>query len=201
MWSCSRAASLIIIGPSGAGKSTLASLVARLTGLQVVEIGQHVKLEANSLAPSDSPVDYADRIFAAGKYLHFVETVAGLNLLSKPTIVVGPRLPQELRFLRDHLGVSYAIGLDVPASTRERRRPDLKTLISAEKTWLSYRDQLEFGWGVDSTTKKADLVFEGLFPAQPLALTVLKEWHKFSMTKPKNRAFFCLAANYQDREL
>lgn len=187
--SYSSRASIIIVGPSGAGKSTLARALGKRTGLPIVEIGFYVKAEARVNTPDLEPINYADKLFAAGRYLHFVESLAKANLLGAPAIVVGPRLPQELRFVREVVRYSISVGLSVPAGVREKRRPDLCVSCPDDRTWLSYRDEIEFGWGVHRTSKQVDILLDGQAPVQLLANVAWEEWVKFKLINHRPRIY------------
>ncbi|MBY8878985.1 AAA family ATPase [Actinacidiphila acidipaludis] len=172
--------SLVIVGYPGSGKSTLGSLMGRFTGHRVVEMGDVVRSAAASQSPPMPPMEYADLVFTEkDRPLHFAEKlIAGLRDHDDPLIVVGPRRTEELAVLRDVLAPVLVVGLRVDTAIRRRRqRARLRRAFRpAMLTEWEERDEVERGWGLDTTLAFADHVFDSGVPVEELAQNVLRVW-------------------------
>jgi adenylate kinase family enzyme len=166
---------LIIVGYSGAGKTTLGSLLHRDTGVPVIEIGKLVRAEAAAQTPPLSAPEYANQVLSQGNHLHFVKQVVSRHRGSRPLIVVGPRLPQELCYLRAELAPSITMALHTPATVRASRGADLEAQADGVDG-LRIRDQIERSWGLDRTIEMADARFDGLDSPEILAAKVGQLW-------------------------
>jgi hypothetical protein len=166
---------LIIVGYSGAGKTTLGSLLHRDTGIPVIEIGKLVRAEAAAQIPPLSAPEYADWVFSQGDHLRFVRQVVLSHRASRPLIVVGPRRPQELGYLRAELAPSITVALHTPAKIRASRGADLEARAEG-LDGLRFRDETERTWGLDRTLEMADAIFDGLDSPEILAAKVRQLW-------------------------
>ena len=185
--------SIIIIGHSGAGKTTLANLISLYSGAHIIEVGHHVISEASQQPQPMSALEYADAKLRAGKYYHFVEQIAASHDFSEPTIIVGPRQVQEVKFFRDVLNSTIVIGLDAPDDVRETRRCDPEELGTGGPTWLEHRDKVERAWGAENTLQLADAVLDATKPPSHLLAQAAHVWKE--MGKPvtsRSRSYFFL---------
>ena len=169
--------SLILVGHSGAGKTTLAELLGKRTGLAVVEVGHIVIGEADRLGVV--ALDHADRLFQARQFLHFVQQVAGGHRCGRPLIIVGPRVFEEILYLKDVYGPSFVVALTAPVDLREARRVDLILPIDDNLSRLRQRDAVEDHWDLQRTIRSANLVLDSAQQPLVLAATVERAWRAF----------------------
>lgn len=166
--------SLVLVGRPGVGKSTTAEALARCTGLPRIEVGSFVRRAA--AARGLTPLQCAQRIFAAGDHTYFVrQAVKEARRLGKPCIVVGPRMPVELHFLQEELHPTLAIGLLLPDAARyeriRQRRPGRVDVDDHEE-----RERVEGRWGIGETLQKCDVVVYTRGESDDVVTHCLHEW-------------------------
>lgn len=173
---------LILVGYSGVGKSSLAKVIEQQLNLPVIEIGKFVVCEAFKNSSEITPLEFADQTFKAGNYLRFAKQAFEESLTHKSDVLfVGPRLPQELEFLRSEFLNSLTVGLNINQSLRQQRcfqraenRQDSESLQK-----LIHRDSFEQSWGLDTTISRSDLILEADQNLQLIANTIINIWlHK-----------------------
>jgi len=147
-----RAPSLVLIGLSGAGKSAVAAWLGKTLSLPVLEVGSFVRAEAKS--KNRNPLEYANDTFRRGGFLHFVTQVPGAAP-SFPVIIVGPRRPEEIRYLREKVAPCVVTLLEASFDVRSMRK-----FGRAQSAGLRHRDGIELSWGFDSTRRLADVTVD-----------------------------------------
>jgi adenylate kinase family enzyme len=175
---------LIIVGYPGSGKTSLARSVAAETGAYTVEIGRFVVDEAKKLNSGITPLEYADNTFQARDFLRFVNyALKEVRDHHDGCVVVGPRLIQEVNYLRAHLRDVICIGLNVPATIREQRR--INELLSYSfsqqaqaqmRALFKHRDDVERSWGLDRTILECDYRLDEASSMDSLVQKVLAIW-------------------------
>lgn len=143
--------SLVLIGLSGAGKSAVASHLGKALDVPVIEVGSFVRAEAK--AKHRNPLEHADDVFRRGAYLHFVTRVPVAG--QRPLIVVGPRRPEEIRYLREALTPCVVTFLNASFDVRSLRK-----FGRASSTGLRHRDSIELSWGFGLTERLADVTID-----------------------------------------
>jgi dephospho-CoA kinase len=171
--------SIIIVGHSGSGKTTLASILALRSGIQIIEVGHQVIREALDIGIT--PLEFADAKIREGKQLHFVEQVLADWEPEHPIIVVGPRLPQEVEFLKSALGPTIVIGLEAPDEIREIRRCEPSELRKGKRSWLHHRDMVERSWGADNALNMASVILDATRTPSELVVQVDSIWEEYGI--------------------
>jgi Adenylate kinase and related kinases len=168
--------SIVLVGHSGSGKTTLASLLGSYSGIPVIEVGHRVIKEAAENGVG--PLEFADSKIRAGKQLHFVENIISNQQTENPIMVVGPRLPEEVRFLKAMLGPTLIIGLSAPDKIREIRRCDPSELRKDKPSWLRQRDVVERCWGVDNALQMAHIILDATKSPSELLIQAESIWEE-----------------------
>jgi energy-coupling factor transporter ATP-binding protein EcfA2 len=165
--------SVILVGHSGSGKTTIANALNKATGIEPLELGFVVrKSAAQSMT---DPLSHADAVISKGKYLTFVEAALSGHV-ARPALIVGPRQPQEVKFLRDVLGPSLVVALEAPAFIRSVRRGNIANLECPNIAWLSHRDLVERDWGIETIIAEADLRVDSTGTVENIAQMILRAW-------------------------
>jgi hypothetical protein len=165
--------SLILVGRSGAGKSTTGQGLAMLTGRPLIEIGAFVRRDA--AAAGRTPLRQAQKTFASGEYTRFArDAVAAARTQSVACIIVGPRMPVELEFMRRELGPTFSIGLLLPDPER-RSRLALRVESSTFPDQPG-RDDVEEAWGISRTLADCDSFVYTAADRQTVVNACLREW-------------------------
>lgn len=160
--------SLVLIGLSGAGKSAVASHLGKALAVPVVEVGSFVRAEAK--AKHRNPLEHADEVFRRGAHLHFVARVPA-SAGSRPLIVVGPRRPEEIRYLREELAPCVVTLLNAPFNVRSLRK-----FGRSESAGLRHRDSIELSWGFGQTERLADITIDAEQDLRFVISAVREHW-------------------------
>ncbi len=154
---------LILVGLPGAGKTTIARALSVKMDMPVIEIGSYVIAGAKENSNFKNPLEYADYTFKKGEYFTFVKKAfEQAKEINRYGIILGPRLKEELYYLKDNLFNAVSVGLMVEDWVREERRY-LQTENSEREDTLSkirYRDQVEKSWGAEQTIKLCDYILD-----------------------------------------
>ena len=94
-----------------------------------------------------------------------------------PLIVVGPRRPEEVTFLKDTLGSSIVVAL---LADLDIRRGRWATGRAGDEATLAERDFIERAWGLDETLDAADVRVDTERPLEATVSDVLDVWHRCS---------------------
>lgn len=168
---------LIITGLSGSGKSTVAYEISKQIPAQTIELGHFVLEDARHCQKCHTVLDHANHVFRFGEPTKYaISAVKAIKPTAKALILIGPRLPAELNYLRAQISHSLAIMLDVRDSVRLNRR-----LISKEKSEIdsvscALRDSVERSWGADETLKRADFAINGEMSIDRVAKGMMRLW-------------------------
>lgn len=176
---------LIIVGHHASGKTTLARILAEKHHMQVVEVGAFVIRDSLNCPSCDNPLAHADHVFKAHEYLKFVALVTAFideNGIAGNTIIVGPRRPEELSYLRARLRHAFAIGLSVPMEVREERAMARASRSNTGVVQFEKRNETETTWGLDQTIEQCDLIVEASPGPDSVAARIEEQW-KFLESK------------------
>lgn len=175
---------LIIVGLTGSGKSTLAKHLANVTGTPIIEVGQIVMRDAAACRKCNSPPEHASHLIGSGNYFRFVEKVVkAVGDYGVPTIIVGPRHPLEVEFLRQSLRVPLIMGLDLPDSVRRFRYElpsDVRNVVK-DKVEFYKRDALERSWGARYSLYMAQALLDATLSPAELQGLALDMWSRLSL--------------------
>jgi cytidylate kinase len=155
---------LVLVGLPGAGKSSVARMLAECTDTQIVEVGRFVIAEASTLNSRITPLELAERTFMQQDFHRFVRQAAQqVRRVEGYSIVVGPRLPVELSYLRLQFNEILALGISASDEIRISRR--LRQLGAGSRVDmqenLRSRDSVERSWGIEETLSLCDVVING----------------------------------------
>lgn len=146
---------IVFVGRSGVGKSTVARLFAQRFRLPLVEVGAQVREDSASCC--QDPLSHADHVFEEGQTQRFI--AAAVAQAPTRSVIVGPRLRQEIEFLHRWYSEVVVVGLLLDEQRRTVRclrrfpvdiRPSVALRLQQE------RDRIEQSWGLDLVIKQAD---------------------------------------------
>jgi Adenylate kinase and related kinases len=154
---------LILVGLPGAGKTTISRALSIKMNMPIIEVGSYVIAGANENVNFNNPLEFADYTFKKREYLTFVKKAfEQAKEIKGYAIISGPRLKEELYYLKENLGKAVSVGLMVEDRIREERRylqlenEDQAGTLSK----IRQRDQVEKSWGTDRTIELCDYRFD-----------------------------------------
>jgi adenylate kinase family enzyme len=167
------AVTLVLVGRSGVGKSTTGKGLAAVTGRPLVEISHFVRRGA--AGEGRTPLEHARAAVAAGEHTRFVRSaVEEARCRAMPCIIVGPRLPAELDFIRRELRPTLSVGMLLPDP--ERRRRLAFRLDNFDPDTQKERDDVEEKWGIARTLANCDSFVSTDADCRSIVAACLREW-------------------------
>ncbi len=150
----SKGVNVILVGYPGAGKSLFAKLLQERYGYRIIEMGQYVK-EA-CLKKNCSPYECANIFYQTGRETYFAEKLVEerLKYPYDDVVIVGPRTPKEIKYLKTYLCQTISIAINSNATTRLCRRAKQTQRKDEFSLWC--RDYLESTWDLFSAMKQCD---------------------------------------------
>ncbi|KPM56583.1 hypothetical protein CcI49_00595 [Frankia sp. CcI49] len=166
---------VVLVGRSGVGKSTTANVLAELTGRALVEVGDVVR--SGAVQAGRSPLDHARQVIGSGDETHFVRRAIDEVRRRGPSVIVGPRLPAELAYLRRELPPVLAIGLLLPTAQRWARIARRSSAF--DPAAQAVRDEIEENWGLARTLADCDWRISTVGSPRAVVVECLRHWSRF----------------------
>lgn len=145
---------ILVAGLHSVGKSTLAVHLAAALDGHVIEMGDIVRNEAAKRG-SRNLVRLAERLLANDPLFIARVAAAVAHLGPQPAIIVGPRTPFEMSYLREQFPDALVVAIQAPVELRESRWRERQ--VSFTDTWTE-REWQESAWGTARLVTSADLI-------------------------------------------